>query len=265
MDRTPSTIRALAPLGRRGSALAAAAALALVGAASLAAPRTDAGHSAARSKLIVETHRLFKVPAGSSRPDLFDTANGKPGTSHTRSPAPVSRRPFKIGAGDIPAEVSRARLGRVVRTSAEHWGLSAGRWTSAQAGVRDGSSVVGFSGRIPSGDLGLQIDWLQQRAGRRPRVVEQDVLLDPSQVWEQGPRHPDSEHFDLETVLLHELGHMSGIKKHEPRCTDSPMIEALAPGEWWRSSRDWFNHGCGTTPSSHASRRGHRRPSRQHL
>ena len=42
-------------------------------------------------------------------------------------------------------------------------------------------------------------------------------------------------------MLLHELGHMAGNKKHRSRCTNSPMIEALGAGEWWRGSRDkWF-------------------------
>ena len=34
---------------------------------------------------------------------------------------------------------------------------------------------------------------------------------------------------------------MAGNKKHRSRCTNSPMIEALGAGEWWRGARDkWF-------------------------
>ena len=49
-------------------------------------------------------------------------------------------------------------------------------------------------------------------------------------------------------MLLHELGHMAGNKKHRPRCSNSPMIEALGAGEWWRGARDkWFGDCRGAT------------------
>jgi hypothetical protein len=82
------------------------------------------------------------------------------------------------------------------------------------------------------------------------RVVESDLALNASENWNAGPKYPALDQVDLESVLLHELGHMAGNKKHKPRCSNSPMIEALGAGEWWRGARDkWFGD-CGATASS---------------
>jgi hypothetical protein len=64
-------------------------------------------------------------------------------------------------------------------------------------------------------------------------------------------------------VLLHELGHFAGNKEHRPRCSNSPMIESLAKGEWWRSSDDWFNWNCAKSPSSPAAGAGASKRSRR--
>ena len=46
--------------------------------------------------------------------------------------------------------------------------------------------------------------------------------------------------------MIHELGHLAGNKRHRGRCANSPMIEALGAGEWWRGARDkWFGQ-CST-------------------
>ena len=69
------------------------------------------------------------------------------------------------------------------------------------------------------------------------RVVERDLALLPDVPWAQGPAHPTSEEYDLETVVLHELGHWAGNLRHTPvGCHDTPMVKGLGPGEWWRSS-----------------------------
>jgi hypothetical protein len=50
---------------------------------------------------------------------------------------------------------------------------------------------------------------------------------------------------DLETVILHELGHVAGNRFHVPRgCADTPMVIGLATGEWWRSTTDFSYRGC---------------------
>jgi hypothetical protein len=47
---------------------------------------------------------------------------------------------------------------------------------------------------------------------------------------------------------------MAGTKKHRARCTNSPMIEALGAGEWWRGARDTWFGGCGARASSLATK-----------
>ena len=84
--------------------------------------------------------------------------------------------------------------------------------------------------------LGVQTDYV-----KRGKVVESDLALRADENWAAGPDYPALDEVDLESVLLHELGHMAGNKKHRARCTNSPMIEALGAGEWWRGARDkWF-------------------------
>jgi hypothetical protein len=63
--------------------------------------------------------------------------------------------------------------------------------------------------------------------------------------WAPGPAYPTTAEVDLETVLLHELGHFAGNLRHAPvGCNNTPMVEALGPGEWWRSPTDWHYDAC---------------------
>ena len=72
--------------------------------------------------------------------------------------------------------------------------------------------------------------------------------------WAQGPAHPTSEEYDLETVVLHELGHWAGNLRHTPvGCHDTPMVKGLGPGEWWRSPSDWHYDACGSGRARAAS------------
>jgi hypothetical protein len=59
-----------------------------------------------------------------------------------------------------------------------------------------------------------------------------------------GPARPAADEYDLESVVLHELGHMAGNRKHSRRCMNSPMGLALGMGEWWRTPHDWYRRGC---------------------
>jgi hypothetical protein len=66
--------------------------------------------------------------------------------------------------------------------------------------------------------------------------------------------HPTGEEYDLETVVLHELGHWAGNLRHTPiGCHDTPMVKGLGPGEWWRSSSDWHYDACGSGRARAAS------------
>jgi hypothetical protein len=148
---------------------------------------------------------------------------------------------FLLSSANLPLNVSRGRLRTLARTTASRWGLRASRWTTAVAGVRDGRSVAGFSPDVPAGVLGVETDFL-----RSGRVVERDLALSTEQIWSAGPGYPGLDQIDLESVLLHELGHMAGNKRHRPQCANSPMIEALGAGEWWRGARDhWFEDCSG--------------------
>ena len=93
--------------------------------------------------------------------------------------------------------------------------------------------------------LGVQTDYV-----KRGKVVESDLALRRrARTGTQGPDYPALDEVDLESVLLHELGHMAGNKKHRSRCTNTPMIEALGAGEWWRGARDkWFGDCCAPRP-----------------
>ena len=83
---------------------------------------------------------------------------------------------------------------------------------------------------------------------RDGRVIERDLALRAERELGRRARAiRRSTEIDLESVLLHELGHMAGNKQHRARCANSPMDEALGAGEWWRGSRDkWFGD-CSTS------------------
>jgi hypothetical protein len=146
------------------------------------------------------------------------------------------RDSFYLSAKGFPATVDGARFQTLAKKTAARWGLKALRWTSAKAGVADGFNVAGFSSRLKHGVLGEQTDYV-----RDGRVVERDLALNADENWNAGPGYPALDQIDLESVLLHELGHMAGTKRHRNSCTNSPMVKSLGAGEWWRGPRDkWF-------------------------
>jgi hypothetical protein len=149
---------------------------------------------------------------------------------------------FLLSSANLPAAVSKSRFRKLARTTAARWGLRASTWTSRVAGVRDGHNVAGFSPDVPAGVLGVETDFTSGG-----RVVEQDLALNPAQDWAPGPDYPGLAQIDLESVLLHELGHMAGNKRHRALCSNSPMIVALGGGEWWRGARDHWFGSCAAT------------------
>jgi hypothetical protein len=158
---------------------------------------------------------------------------------------------FLVSSANLPAAVSRARLRTLARTTAARWGLHASGWTKLVAGLRDGHDVAGFSPDVPEGVLGVETDFTSGG-----RVVEQDLALNPAEDWAPGPGYPGMEQIDLESVLLHELGHMAGNKRHRPLCSNSPMIVALGAGEWWRGPRDHWFGDCTATAARASSASG---------
>jgi hypothetical protein len=143
---------------------------------------------------------------------------------------------FYLSSASFPSGVSGRRFQALARTAAARWGLHALRWTSAGAGRQDGFNVAGFSASVPDDVLGVETDYTL-----RGRVIERDLALNADQNWAPGPDYPALDEVDLESVLLHELGHMAGNRRHRKHCANSPMVEALGQGEWWRGARDhWF-------------------------
>jgi hypothetical protein len=179
----------------------------------------------------------------------------------------------------VPRGVAPARFKNIVDRSARRWGLRDLGHSDAEpataAYLVDGIPEVGFSFGLPRGVLGQEILWYRRvRVGRRQvcrrtgshrachptvahfvlKIYDHDVALNANIRWNAGPWYPDTNHYDLETVVLHELGHFAGNPHHRPRCTNSPMVEALDRGEFWRAPGEWFEYGCGlTSERAHAS------------
>jgi hypothetical protein len=90
----------------------------------------------------------------------------------------------------------------------------------------------------------------QQKCDPGPPVVtttyEYDVRLNSRfTVWQTGPAYPSTNQVDIESVLLHELGHVAGLgHTSEPCPTSSPMAASSFSGDWWRSATDYSKTFC---------------------
>jgi hypothetical protein len=169
---------------------------------------------------------------------------------------------FVLALGKGSPAVSRSRLVALVRNSARRWRLDARGPVDRVPRLGDGHSDVGFAGALVSSGALATTTLLRQsyvrvrrvcsagscRTARTPagtRVVERDLALRPDLPWAAGPAYPTADEIDLETVLLHELGHYAGNLRHTPvGCHNTPMVKALGPGEWWRSPTDWHYDAC---------------------
>jgi hypothetical protein len=152
---------------------------------------------------------------------------------------------FYLSSANWPESINGLRFQAVIRTAAHRWGLRALSWTTLKAGRHDGFNVAGFSNKVPKGALGQETEY-----SKHGKVIERDILLRADADWNAGPGYPNLDQVDLESVLLHELGHFSGIKKHRSHCANSPMIVSLGSGEWWRGPKDHFLAGCSAQTSS---------------
>jgi hypothetical protein len=86
-------------------------------------------------------------------------------------------------------------------------------------------------------------------------VIGRDLALRAGETWAAGPSYPGLSEIDLESVLLHELGHMAGNKQHQSRFANSPLDEVLGAGEWWRGTRDQWFGACATASAASALQR----------
>jgi hypothetical protein len=197
--------------------------------------RTGADGSCAATQV----RRLVLTSAVPAQPDLA-------GLSNERVPRSIGRSngaAFVIRTGGVPPGVSRGRFLALVRNAARRWGLHSLGTAPGRPRFGNGRSEVGFStAEVPRRALAVTIVGRRQANGRR----ERDLILRADLPWEQGPEHPSRARIDLETVLLHEFGHVAGNQFHVPRgCRDTPMVVGLATGEWWRSTTDFSYRACG--------------------
>jgi hypothetical protein len=183
--------------------------------------------------------RLVLTAALPARPELA-------GLSKERVPRSIGRTngvSFRIRTGGVPAGVSRARFLALVRNSGRRWRLHSAGTRPGPPRFGNGRSEVGFStSQVPRQALAVTIIGRKRGGG-----LERDLILRADIAWEQGPDHPSRARIDLETVLLHEFGHVAGNRFHVPRgCRDTPMVVGLATGEWWRSTTDFSYRACNT-------------------
>jgi hypothetical protein len=82
-----------------------------------------------------------------------------------------------------------------------------------------------------------------QPPGARPGHVERDITLAREPQLDRRPAYPELDEWDVETVLIHELGHAAGNAGHVEGCS-SPLTTYGSPGDWWRTPQDRFVRRC---------------------
>lgn len=275
VSRSPATVDGCGAIGEDGGRLD--------GSASSADPsltQFDAPAGLAAGEWYWQVGSPSTCTAGPVRRIVATGASENPTTPATPATPAVTRTPrlahaaiplrigtsnhvlFVLALGQGSSAVPRSRFVALVRNSAQRWRLDARGPADRVPRLGDGHSDVGFSRALVSpGALGtttlLRRNYVRVRricsAGacrttRTPagsRIVERDLALQPDMPWAPGPAYPTTGEIDLETVLLHELGHFAGNLRHTPvGCHNTPMVKALGPGEWWRSPTDWHYDAC---------------------
>ena len=187
---------------------------------------------------------------------------------------------FRVSLAGLPAGVSAERFVVLAARSGRRWGLTFLGTTSAAPVSGDGLNVVGFGSTTIAGagaeTTSVPRGTTRTRRCARARIVkrvrvgsadaarvvrrvltvrrcrmvvadrpglEQDIVIDRAMPWQAGPAYPSAWQVDLETVLLHEFGHVAG-HGHVTGCVSSPMWTSLSMGDWWRGIDDMRHAGC---------------------
>jgi hypothetical protein len=264
-------------LSRRSGLRLVLAAL-VVGAIAALVLAIEGGHPAERasgtpSTVVVVQAAEVAAPDSATIPD---TPPAAPAVEDT-SPIPASvgaqgSGGFRVSLAGLPPGVSAERFADLAARSGRRWGLIYLGTTTSAPVSGDGRNVVGFGRTIiaGAGHTTRTRRCARARVVRRVRVgraeaarvvrrvltvrrcrmvvagrarVEKDIVIDRAMPWQAGPAYPSSWQVDLETVLLHEFGHVAG-HGHVTGCVSSPMWASLSMGDWWRGIDDMRHAGC---------------------
>jgi hypothetical protein len=177
---------------------------------------------------------------------------------------------YRVSTDGTPANVGAGRWAAIADRAGARWGMKNVGRTYGRPYSGDGYVEVGW-GWLRAGTLGVETDLYQPvyRRYRKPRwicnqppgerrrcgwgrrklvrsrLIDADLVMSRRVPWQPGPAYPSDTEYDLESVVLHEMGHLAGNSRHARLCKVTPMVEALDTGEWWRSTADWHFKGCG--------------------
>lgn len=210
--------------------------------------------------LLAET--TYTVPSAPTTPPAKPDPKGRD-LNRAAIPRSVGVRhayPYTLSTANVPRRVGAKRYSVIARVAARRWGLKLAGTTSRAPRSGDGRDTVGFAKDVPAVALGVTrirtVRYYRRENGRTrvvgERVVERDLSLAVNVPWWVGPGPPPADQVDLQTVIVHELGHYAG-NGHVPNCTNSPMWTGLAPGEWWYGPKDWFQFACRNAPGARAT------------
>lgn len=226
-----------------------------------AGPKRACLYVSAGSSETFVAEATYEVPGESGPPPT--TPGGSSDVVRAPIPRSVGKRssfPYRLSTANVPSGVDATRFEQLTRIAARRWGLRAVGTTPRAPRSGDGRDTVGFARDVPRRALGvtrIRSVRYYRRDGRGrqrfvfERVLERDLALAYGVPWHAGPGIPPRDRVDLQTVIVHELGHYAG-NDHVRNCTNSPMWVGLRPGEWWWSRADWFQAGCRNAPSTPA-------------
>jgi hypothetical protein len=205
-------------------------------------------------------------PATSPQPPRMSWLEAFPDLAQSPIPRWVAGsrrlRSFVTSRRALPPGVSRDRWLALADTTAGRWGLRSRRVASYGVDNGDYENQVGFGYDLRNRTLGSTITsqilryrrvrvcgvrtcWYRRHVVRK-RTVDRDIVLNYWKRWQEGPAYPTRREYDLQTVLIHEMGHLAG-NGHRGSCVNSPMVEGGLPGDWWRSPGDYYWVGCGSS------------------